>query len=169
VKLFKNSFILKLPSYINVYYYYPSLIFRYKNKLSYLKFNYKLIFFSTSNLCIIPVKNFYNIINFVFYFRKILYNLTKKIYKKLILIGIGYKVLQIKKIKNHISLLVFKIGFSHCFYLKMFCVNAYTIKQSKIFLKNNFLKKSLLICSFIKKLRNPNNYNNKGIFFYNQI
>lgn len=167
----KNNLIVKIPSYINLYYYSSMLIvFRYKNKLTYLKF-YCKFFFTTfnSNFCIILIKNNQYAGNFISYVKKTLYNITKKIYKKLVLIGIGYKILQVKALNNS-SILIVKLGFSHCFYFKFSCNNYFSIiKQSKMYLKNCSLKKTLIISNVIRQLKSLTIYNNKGIFFYNQI
>lgn len=171
MKIFKTNFIVKIPSYIKMYSYFNEmLIFRYRNKLIYLNFCYKLIFFVilNVNVFIVSTKNYLIGSNLVLHIKKILYNLTKKVYKKLMLIGIGYKVLQVK-LSNNMFILIFKLGFSHCFYFKFLNNNFIIIRQSKIYLKSRSLKQSLFISNKIKQLKSLTKYNKKGIFYYNEI
>lgn len=86
------------------------------------------------------------------------------LYKKLKLIGIGYKVFENKDLKG--KLLLFKLGYSHPIYfkipnkLKLFC-----LKSTKLFIYGNSYQEISQTASIIRCYKKPEPYKGKGILY----
>lgn len=83
-----------------------------------------------------------------------------KIYSKLKLVGIGYKVFK----TNYKQILMFKLGYSHSLYFKLDFDNFIT-KSVKLFIVGNFYENLMKVSALIKRLRLPEPYNGKGVLY----
>ena len=82
-------------------------------------------------------------------------------YKKLNLIGVGYKVFGLSK-----NVLHFKLGFSHSLYFNApdsLTINC--LQSTKIFISGNDLKTVSQTAAFIKNFKKPEPYKGKGILY----
>ena len=96
--------------------------------------------------------------------KQLLLETTYIYYKKLKLIGIGYRIFDVEELKNQIML--FKLGFSHPIYLKpMSQINFFCINRVTLFLFSNDYKKILQTAAFIKSHKRPDPYKGKGILY----
>ena len=93
---------------------------------------------------------------------------THKVYKKLSLIGVGYKVFKIKSFINN-DLFLFKLGFSHFIFFKVKKTNIdfFCLKNTKIYITGNFFK-IIYLSALIKSFRKPEIYKGKGIRFQDE-
>lgn len=164
--IFLKNFLLLIPNYINVLYCKTNklLILKYKLKVIYLKL------IVSYYLLILNKRLFFKInshkINIITFIKKLLFEMLVKTYKKLNLIGIGFKVNILNNFLNYI--LVFKLELSHFIYLKIpNNMKCFCLQYNKIFLISNILNIMNLIYS-IKLFKFTNNYTEKGIFYYNE-
>jgi large subunit ribosomal protein L6 len=88
-------------------------------------------------------------------------------YKKLKLIGVGYRAFDVENFKN--KLLLFKLGYSHSIYFKcslkskIFC-----LKNTKLFIFGNSYQNITQYASFIRSYKKPEPYKGKGILYDNE-
>ena len=88
-------------------------------------------------------------------------------YKKLKLIGIGYRVVNIEDFNN--KLLFFKLGYSHPIYFKVPSkLNFFCLKRTKLFLFGNSYNDVTNIASIIRSYKKPEPYKGKGILYENE-
>ena len=86
------------------------------------------------------------------------------LYKKLKLVGIGYKAFNHENFKN--KLLIFKLGYSHFIYfkipakLKIFC-----LKSTKLFVYGNSYQEITQTSSIVRSYKKPEPYKGKGILY----
>ena len=86
------------------------------------------------------------------------------LYKKLKLVGIGYKAFNHENFKD--KLLIFKLGYSHFIYfkvpteLKIFC-----LKSTKLFVYGNSYQEITQTTSIIRSYKKPEPYKGKGILY----
>lgn len=89
------------------------------------------------------------------------------IYKKLVFIGVGYRVFEVDNFLNKV--LLFKLGFSHSIYyripknIKIFC-----IKRTNLFIYGNSYQHVFQTASKIQSYKIPEVYKGKGILYENQ-
>jgi large subunit ribosomal protein L6 len=92
---------------------------------------------------------------------------SAKIYIKLKLIGIGYKVFNVENFQN--QLLLFKLGYSHFIYfqiskqLKFFC-----LKLTNLFLWGKSYQTVKATAALIQSYKKPEPYKGKGILYNNE-
>jgi large subunit ribosomal protein L6 len=85
-------------------------------------------------------------------------------YKKLKLIGVGYRIFDVEKFKG--KLLLFKLGYSHFIYFKipikskLFC-----LKNTKLFISGNSYHNITQSSSCIRAYKKPEPYKGKGILY----
>lgn len=174
--LSKNCFIA-IPNYIKVIFCENQNLFILilGKRLNYFKFpaNYLLLILKHKIYIIIKVLQIQSkkitIIckNLMVFLKKCIYENLNKIYKKLNIVGIGFKVFKVICFLTEI--LVFKLGFSHSIYLKIpINIISYCIQSSKLFLISNFLYNIISLVFCIKSLKFTDLYVGKGIFFYNE-
>lgn len=105
-------------------------------------------------------------------FQKIDTNLIKQsileistvLYKKLKLIGVGFRVFNINNVNYY--LLLFKLGYSHFIYVKMIKhINFLNFKMIKLFFFSNYFQKLTQMLSRIRLLKKPEPYKGKGILY----
>lgn len=88
-------------------------------------------------------------------------------YKKLKLIGVGYRVFLLENFKN--KLLRLKLGYSHNIYFKLpKNLTVFCLKFDKIFLKGRSYLKVFQIASLIRSYKIPEPYKGKGILYENE-
>jgi large subunit ribosomal protein L6 len=83
-----------------------------------------------------------------------------KIYSKLRLVGIGYKIFK----TSYRQILMLKLGYSHSLYFKL-NVDNFIIKSVKLFIMGNSYVNLMKISALIKALRLPEPYKGKGILY----
>lgn len=89
------------------------------------------------------------------------------IYKRLNIVGVGYRCFQVEEYKK--QLLLLKLGYSHPIYLKIpknlviFC-----LKFTKLFIYGNSYQDINLTASLIRKTKLPEPYKGKGILNENE-
>lgn len=162
----KNNLLI-IPNYINIVYYKNKylIILKHKLKLNSIKLpiNYYLIIIKNKIFIIIHKVNN----NLPLLIQKSVFELITKEYKKLNLIGTGYKI----SILNNfgIQILVFKLGFSHFVYL---CIsnniNFLPYQYTNFFIISNIPNIIGNLILLIKSFKNNNIYSGKGIFYYNK-
>ncbi len=181
--IFRKSNLIKIPSYISFYYdkKYGYIIFKSGQKIKafmlgdfffLLAFKNKLFvdcnkqsIFKTSQ--IFQKKLFNYVKSTIFEINQFLLTVELKIYKKLILVGIGFKVTFFKNYLSNVFL--FKLGYSHSIFLRQNrFVSGFCLGLTKIFITSNFVAQIDANCFFIKSLKNINLFTGKGIFFYNE-
>lgn len=174
--LSKNCF-MAIPNYIKLVFCQNQNLFILKlgKRLNYFKFpvNYLLLTLKNKIYIIIKVSQIQSkktvIIckSLMVFIKKCIYENLNKIYKKLNIVGIGFKVFKVIYFLTEI--LVFKLGFSHSIYLKIPTnIILYCIQFLKLFLISNFLYNIISLVFCIKSFKFTDLYVGKGIFFYNE-
>lgn len=86
------------------------------------------------------------------------------LYRKLKLIGVGYRAFDVDNFKN--KLLLFKLGYSHFLYFKITNeVKIFCLKMIKLFIYGNSYKNVTQIASLIRSYKKPEPYKGKGILY----
>lgn len=86
------------------------------------------------------------------------------LYRKLKLVGVGYRVFDVDNFKN--KLLLFKLGYSHFWYFKISNeVKKFCLKMTKLFIFGNSYKSITQIASLIRSYKKPEPYKGKGILY----
>lgn len=96
-----------------------------------------------------------------------LFDIENKMFKKLKLTGIGFKVYPFKNFLS--NTLLFKVGFSHSIFLKInknIC-NFY-LKFNNVFITSDFIFEVTKITNQIKSFKLVDFFVPKGILFYNE-
>jgi large subunit ribosomal protein L6 len=89
------------------------------------------------------------------------------IYKKLKIVGVGYRGFKVKDYENRLLLL--KLGYSHPIYLKIpENLEIFCLKFTKLFIYGNSYKNIILTASLIKRNKIPEPYKGKGILYENE-
>ncbi len=180
--LIKNN-LIKIPKYIQIFYLKNKklIIFKHKEKIQIFKFSSLLEFLLLRNKLYLTIS--FVDANLNSYQNKIIetqqslcryriklciVEIIHKLYKKLSLIGVGYKVFKVKSfIKNDIFL--FKLGFSHFVFLKVkkSYFDFFCLKNIKIYITGNFFE-TINISALIKSFKKPEIYKGKGIRFQDE-
>jgi len=85
-------------------------------------------------------------------------------YKKLTIVGIGYRTLDLDKFAN--QLLFLKLGYSHPICLKIPTnVSLFLSKRTSFFLSSNSLEKLKQTASFVRSYKKPEPYKGKGLLY----
>lgn len=88
-------------------------------------------------------------------------------YKKIKLVGIGYKAL-VKNMFNK-NFLVLKLGYSHNIYFKIpFNIKITCLKSDKIFILGSSYKSITQVAAIIRSYKLPEPYKGKGILYENE-
>ena len=99
--------------------------------------------------------------------KKKIFELLKPNFKKLKLVGVGYKALLEKK--KTLTLLKLSLGFSHDIYFKVpNDIQIICYKNNKIVILGNNFKKVSLVASIIRSYKIPEVYKGKGILYENE-
>lgn len=96
--------------------------------------------------------------------KQILIETTYTLYRKLNLVGVGYRVFPYEQLDNQ---LYFKLGFSHLTYFKVpSSINTYCQKFTKLFLFGNSSFNTLTqTAARIRAFKKPEPYKGKGILY----
>jgi len=97
----------------------------------------------------------------------ILIEISNTLYKKLILIGVGYRTFMTENLMNQITL---KLGYSHLIYHKIpLFLNTYSVKNTKLFIFGVTSYNSLTQTSAsIRQCKVPEPYKGKGILYHQE-
>lgn len=175
-----NKYILKIPDQVKVFYCTEKNILLIKNnyKQKILKLKVKIIVLQEKNSII--VTNYYckktsnrskKLLNSL---QGTTFSLIKKsfleistiTFKKLKLVGVGYKAFIADENKNFLNL---KLGLSHTLYYKIPKFIKLEIRQSsKIFIFGYDVLKVCQFASIIRNFKKPEPYKGKGILYSNE-
>lgn len=101
-----------------------------------------------------------------FHIKKMLVNSRRVTYKKLKLIGVGYKVFEINNFNLNYNLLHFKLGYSHNIFFKIpYNLNITTRQSTKLFISSYNSDFVSNISAVIKNYKYPEPYKGKGILY----
>lgn len=165
--LLLKSNLLIIPNYINIVYYKKKylIILQHKLKLNFIRIpinNYLILIKNKILISIYQINN-----NLALLIQRSLFELITKEYKKLNLIGTGYRTNMLTNFG--IQVLVFKLGFSHFIYLH---INNYikflSYQYSNFFIISNITNITGNLMLLIRSFKNNNIYSGKGIFYYNE-
>lgn len=170
-----NKYLIKIPSFISVFYFKKSNIIVFKSKkttrFTVICFKLKVLIFKNqifvfNNFLLKKLSNNLKkklnsvkkkLLSFLKHF---LIEIQVKIYGKLKFIGIGYKLFK----TNYNKILLFKLGYSHSIYLKL-NLKFFNLKFTKLFLVSQFYKDLTRISALIRKFKQPDSYKGKGILY----
>jgi large subunit ribosomal protein L6 len=177
----KFSFV-RIPYHISVFFMKRKnlLIFKYGKEIRFLSIDEKFSFLFTENkiFVIVDVGNEFSNIEkrklsrkkneLLSWINLFLVEIENKIYHKLKISGIGYKVLELEELSNKI--LFFRLGFSHYVYFKVSKnIFVFCSKSVEIFVKGKSFYNVKRTSAEIKSLKKPEPYKGKGISYYNEI
>lgn len=97
---------------------------------------------------------------------KSLVDISRKSYKKLKLVGVGFKVNQLSL--GSFNLLKFELGYSHSFYLRVPEDIFVRLVSPTKFIVSGKVNEVSSFCSTIRKLRPIDSYKGKGILYENE-
>ena len=133
----------------------------FNNKLYLIK-NYLV---KKSNIKSYNIKSKLNLI--LIFIKLTLIEIQNIIYKKLILVGVGYKIIEINNLFKKI--LLFKFGLSHSVYFKVTdSILLSCFKFNQIFIASNSFYKTNAVAADIKNLKLPDVYQAKGFKYQNE-
>jgi large subunit ribosomal protein L6 len=96
--------------------------------------------------------------------KQILLEASSLIYKKLKIVGVGYRSLPVDGFND--KLLMFKLGYSHSLYFKVpDDINIFSLKFTKLFIYGNSYQNVNQIASTIRLYKKPEPYKGKGILY----
>jgi len=176
-----KKYCIRIPDNVSLFYSEKNKILIFQGPLGKksLKLKTKIIIFNKTKIIKVTSKPFEKVSKnnykklkilqgtIVTLFKYALLNVSVFLYKKLKLIGVGYRVFLLNNFQN--KLLQFKLGYSHDIYFKLpknlviFC-----LKFDKIFLKGKFYSNFFQIISSIRLLKKPEPYKGKGILYENE-
>ena len=176
-----TKYAIKIPDTVSFFYNTKKNILTFKGPLSQksFKLKIKITISKTNKLLKLTTLPFLKMSNHekkkLKAIRKFTITLLKKliietntiIYKKLNVVGVGYRIFKVDNFEE--KLLLLKLGYSHPIYfripnnLKIFC-----LKFTKIFISGNSYEEILLTASLLKKNKLPEPYKGKGILYENE-
>jgi large subunit ribosomal protein L6 len=175
----KNKCIIKIPKGIKVIYCTKTSLLIFISSLTKKTFKSDVKIFYIKNLLIvskIPIskiskstlKNLNKLQGTILAaIKQILIEISNILYKKLILIGVGYRTLITENLTSQITL---KLGYSHLIYYKMPTnLNTFCLKYTKLFIfgvtsYNNLTQTT----ASIRQCKTPEPYKGKGILYYQE-
>lgn len=182
-----KRYIVKIPSEIVVIYSKSKniILFKTKTRTKILHLNVKLLILKEKNIIVVTdqfSKKFINkkitkcaktiqgiTVSLIKQFFTDVQNLT---YKKLKLVGVGYKVFEDKTgcVDANNVILQLKLGYSHSIFYKVpRDINVKTHQATKIFLSGSDLVKLSQSAALIRNCKTPEPYKGKGILYSNEI
>jgi large subunit ribosomal protein L6 len=151
IGLYNNYFVINIENNLGHYYYISKF---FKNNLLSLKYKNFIYFFKTRNLnC------------FINNFKKSIFSIFFGYFTELILIGLGFKITRLKRLR----LLVFELNFSHQIIYKIPLDIIIKTSKKNIIIFGLNKERVINISNQIINLRFPNIYKGKGIRYLNQI
>ena len=171
-----SRYIIKIPNNINLFYCNKKNILIFKGPLTqkYLKIKTKIVVSKINSIIKLTTLPFSKTSNHekrklkairgatVTLIKQLITETNTIIYKKLNIIGVGYRIFEVDNYKK--KLLLLRLGFSHPIYfkipnnLKIFC-----LKFTKLFISGTSYQDIVLTASLIKKNKLPEPYKGKGI------
>jgi large subunit ribosomal protein L6 len=139
-----------------------------KLKLSHVKNTIEvtqLPFFSISNQNIRQIKTMQG--TAVALIKQILAEVTVFMFKKLKLIGVGYRALKLIRFKS--SIILFKLGYSHFIYCRI--PSGFTskiLKRTKLFICGSSYQDVNQLSAIIRNYREPDPYKGKGVLYFSE-
>jgi len=86
------------------------------------------------------------------------------LYKKLVFIGVGYRIFDVEEFSG--KLLMLKLGYSHFLYFQIPSnIKTYCLKSTKLFIYSNSYQNVTQIASSLRALKKPEPYKGKGILY----
>jgi len=176
-----HKYLIKLPTNIEVYYDENRQFLTIKSKLGIktISLNTKLILLNNKKILKItkePFKNsstsFIKKLKIIqgltlSIIKQIILELSQIIFKKLKLVGVGYKIFDVSNQKFQIIYL--KLGLSHFVYFKLPSnIKIITFKSTKIFILGNSVNSVNELAVKIRKFRLPEPYKGKGVLYNNE-
>jgi large subunit ribosomal protein L6 len=177
----KKKYCIKIPNHTTVLYCQKKNILIVIGPLGQksLKLKLQIQIFNTQKLVIIESKTYLKLSNSkkksffslqgttAALIKQLILETSYTFYKKLRLIGVGYRAFDVDHLKN--KLMRFKLGYSHPIYFKsplkskIFC-----LKNTRLFIYGNSYQNITQSASFIRSYKNPEPYKGKGILYYNE-
>lgn len=101
------------------------------------------------------------------FIRQLIVEVTTLIYKKLQLVGVGYRAIPVEKFKDRLLLL--KLGYSHPIYFKTpIKTKIISLKFTKLFLSSFSFQELTSVAARIRLNKIPEPYKGKGILYENE-
>ena len=181
MKNIKKKYIIKIPNNITVLYCKKKKILTVLGPLvkKSLKLKLKIVISKTKKLIAVSFKPFPKISNSnkkniislqgttVALIKQLILETSYVLYKKLKLIGVGYRVFDVKNLKE--QLLSFKLGYSHSIYFKIpIKSQIFCLKKTKLFVYGNSYHNITQTASLIRSYKKPEPYKGKGILYENE-
>jgi large subunit ribosomal protein L6 len=176
-----KKYIIKIPSKVSVFYCDKRQIILVKGNLGHklLKLKTKLLVSKQDNLIAITNQSFGIMSNkykkkiksiqgtTAVLIKKAFFEVTTKFYKKLKIIGVGYRAFPI--VLNDLNLVHFKLGYSHDIYFKIpKDVSIVDYKSTKIFISGTSYNLVSQTAALIRSYKTPEPYKGKGIRYENE-
>lgn len=173
-----EKYTIKVPNDINVIYSSKKKIIVLQGILTKktLKLNIQLIVIKSKNIIkVIPLPIFKISNNkqkkikalqgtTVALIKRLIIETSTILYRKLKLVGVGYRVFDVDNLKN--KLLLFKLGYSHFWYFKISDeAKKFCLKMTKLFIYGNSYQNITQIASLIRSYKKPEPYKGKGILY----
>ena len=99
--------------------------------------------------------------------KQLLIEATATMYKKLKLVGVGYRAFPVENFENRLLLL--RLGYSHPIYFKIpLKTNVFSLKLTKIFIYGSSYQQITFTASKIRFNKSPEPYKGKGILYENE-
>lgn len=99
--------------------------------------------------------------------RQLLIETSTIFYKKLKIVGVGYKAFDVDNYKE--KLLLFRLGYSHPLYFRISeKLNMFCLKSTKLFVYGSSYSNVSQITSLIRSKKTPEPYKGKGILYENE-
>lgn len=174
----KKKYLLTIPSNVKMLYFPKkhTAIFTGLFKTESLKLRVK--FFLRKNVILITKKNSFGVqndikkalksdqITTIALMRQKFLNISSIIYSKLILVGVGYRILSIENFILSNKLFLFKLGYSHLLYFHVpEKINFFCLKLTTFFIYSNSYLNLTKISSTIQSYKKPEPYKGKGILY----
>jgi len=175
----KNKCIIKIPKNIKVIYCTKTSLLIFISSLTKKAFKSDVKIFHLKNLLIVSkipmskisksaLKNLSKLQGTVLAaIRQIFIEISNILYKKLTLIGVGYRALLAE---NLISQITLKLGYSHLIYYKIpMNLNTFCLKYTKLFIFGVTSYRNLTqTTASIRQCKAPEPYKGKGILYYQE-
>lgn len=177
--IIKNKHIIQIPSNIKIIYCTKTKILVFLSPLAKktLKVPVKICLFPNI-IVVTKISNYKISKNYFKNLKKIqgttiakikllLIEITNILYKKLILIGVGYRAFNIENLSNQINL---KLGYSHLIYHKISSeLQTFNLKTTKLFIFGLTSYDNLTqVTASIRQCKPPEPYKGKGILYYQE-
>lgn len=177
-----KRFIIKIPKDIILLYCEKKKLLTFVGPLSKksLQLKLKILILKPKNHIIITKLSFYKISSnqkktlkalqntVIALIKQIILEISFVFSKKLIFIGVGYKVFSVLLFENN-HLLHLRLGFSHQIYFKVpKFLNVFCLKTTTIFICGNLFHEINHVSAKIRSHKHPEPYNGKGILFDNE-